>query len=65
MVNKAVYNYKIVSKPIDIEACSTREISRKLGISLSTIKKLVHDPDTKNLFSRFITISREKIQDIK
>ena len=63
-MGKAIYKYKIVSKPIDIEASSTREITRKLGISMESIQKLLNDPDT-NLLSRFITISREKIQDIK
>ena len=54
------YKYNVVAKPINITTYNTRDIAKELGISLSTIQRLVNEPDTKNLLSRFITITREK-----
>ena len=61
---KAVYTYHIDSKPINFTTTTVRDIEQKLGISLPTIQVLVHDPNKKNLFSRFITITREKMNDL-
>ena len=67
MVGKSKpFKYHVTTKNIDITATTTRELAKLLGISMSSIQTLVHDPNKKHLLSRFITITREKnIDDVE
>ena len=61
-MGKAIYTYHIESKSIHITTTNIRDIAKLLGLSSSTIQKLVTEPNTKNLLSNFITITREKLK---
>ena len=55
---KKKFNYTIVTKPIHFIANNSTDISKLLGISMSSVQILVNNTEKKHLLSQFITITR-------